>query len=532
MSGLMVVMGFVIAVVIMTAAIRFPAASARARTTIRTAAGVMSLVVLAVFIVLSSVRYVAEYQVGVVIKNVALKDLPEGRIIATGAEKGPQAEILGPGWNFGYWPVIYDVDKPVVTQIGKGEVGLMTTTDGLPLPPGDIYASEWSQGEFQQMLLAPHFLTDGRGYKGPQTSVLTPGTYRINPKLYIVEKAPVTNVEKATVGVVKSNVGDLPPSAAATPDALVDRGQRGIWREPLLPQEYYLNTKAYEITMISTAKRVIDYTRAAAAGAQREITVRTADGFDFPVDVRVEYEIKSMDAPLVVSLFGDDREEMRKRLHSAVRAIFRNNAEAVKALDYVNERSLQETQSLTKLADEMTKVGVTVTAVRIAGVAEDGSLDTILKTQTDRQIAEEEVKMFMQQQLAVEQKKELSRTEQEALEERRLATAKYEVQIAEQDKERLIIAATAEAEAIRIRAEAQAEAYRVVALHIGPGNAALLELLKIVGESGINITPRVMVIGQNGSAGNAQSAETTALIGTMLDSMLSREEPPAQHESP
>jgi uncharacterized membrane protein YqiK len=362
--------------------------------------------------------------------------------------------------------------------------------------------------------------------------VLTPGKYRINPKLYIVEKAPVINVEKATVGVVKSNVGDLPPSAAAAPNSLVDRGQRGIWREPLLPQEYYLNTKAYEVTMISTAKRVIDYTRSEGAGDQREINVRTADGFDFPVDVRVEYEIKSMDAPLVVSSFGDDREEMRKRLNSAVRAIFRNNAEAVKALDYVNERSLQETQSLAMLADEMAKVGVTVTAVRIAGVAEDGSLDTILKTQTDRQIAEEEVKMFKQQQLAVEQKKELFRTEQEAEEERRLATAKYGVQIAEEEKQRRIIEAQAEAESIRIRAEAQAEAYRVVAQQIGPGNAALVELLKIVGERGINITPRVMVAGQNGAGTNAQSAETTALIGTMLDSMLSREEPPGEPKSP
>ena len=243
------------------------------------------------------------------------------------------------------------------------------------------------------------------------------------------------------------------------------------------------------------------------------------------MDVRVEYEIKPVDAPLVVALFEDDKKKLLERLNSAVRAIFRNNAETVKALDYVQQRSQQESQSLSMLAEEMAKVGVTVTAVRIAGVAEDGSLDDLLKTQTDRQIADEEVTTFKQQQLAAEQKKELTRTEQEAEEEKRLATARYEVQIAEQDKEKRIIAAGAEAEAIRIKAEAQAEAYRVIALQIGSGNAALLELLKIVGESGINITPRVMVIGgANGAGGNtSSSAETTALIGTMLDSMLSRD---------
>ena len=331
----------------------------------------------------------------------------------------------------------------------------------------------------------------------------------------------------ATDGVIKSNVGDMPIDAITTPDAVVEVGQRGIWKEPKLPGKYYLNTKAYEVTMISIAKRVTSYAGTQGEGEQREISVRTSDGFDFPVDVRVEFEIRPIDAPRVVASFGDDKEEMQKRLNSAIRAIFRNNAETVKALDYVNQRSLQETKSLAMLAEEMIKVGVTVTAVRIAGVAEDGSLDNLLKTQTDRQIADEEVKTFVQQQLAAEQKKELTRTEQEAEEEKRLATARYEVQIAEADKEKRIIVADADAEAIRIKAEAQAEAYRVIAEQIGQGNAALVEFLRIIGESGINITPRVMVISGaangNGQA-SAQSAQTTALIGTMLDSMISREE--------
>jgi len=93
------------------------------------------------------------------------------------------------------------------------------------------------------------------------------------------------------------------------------------------------------------------------------------------------------------------------------------------------------------------------------------------------------------------------------------------VQIAEQRKTERIIDAEAQAESTRIEAEAQARAYEVIAAQIGSGNAALIELLKIVGERGINITPRVMVSGQNGSG---TSAETTALIGTMLDTMLNR----------
>ncbi len=519
MSGFVIVVGLFLAVSIIVGTVRATVGRVGAGG-LRVAAGVVALIILALTAVMSSVRYVGKDYIGIVIKNVAFKDLPQGQILATEGEKGPQAGILGPGWRPGLWPIVFDVEKVPVVEIDDDEVGLLTATDGKPLPAGQIYAPDWIEPEL--MLRADHFLREGQGYKGPQTSVLTPGKYRLNTKLFKVEKVPVTNIKKTTVGVIKSNVGTPSPEATASPDALVEEGQRGIWRQPYLPQKVYLNTKAYEVTMISTAKRVVQYAGRPGEGEQREITVRTSDGFDFPVDVRVEFEVTPQNAPLVVASFGDDGNEMLERLNSAVRAIFRNNAETVKALDYVNQRSLQETQSLVMLAEEMTKVGVTVTAVRIAGVAEDGSLDTLLKTQTDRQIADEEVKTFQQQQLAAEQKKELTRTEQEAEEERRLATATYEVQIAEQAKQRRIIEAGAEAEAIRIRAQAQAEAYRVVAEQIGPANAALLELLKIVGEAGINITPRVMVAGQ--SNGSSQSSETTALIGTMLDTMLSRED--------
>ena len=119
----------------------------------------------------------------------------------------------------------------------------------------------------------------------------------------------------------------------------------------------------------------------------------------------------------------------------------------------------------------------------------------MLQTQTDREIALQQQVTFQEQQRAAEQRKALTRTEQEAEEERRLATAQYEVQIAQQQKEQRIIAAQAEGERISIEAAAQAEAFRVIAEQIGRGNAAMIELLKIVGERGVQITPRVMVVG-------------------------------------
>ncbi len=521
MTLIFILVGFVLAISILSFIPKVKETSLRAGLVL------LAAIVFSAMFTASSFRHVGENELGVIVKNVGTRSLPPGQILAVKGEKGPQAKILAPGWHPWLWPVIYEVDIRPLIEIKEGFVGLLTTSDGKPLPKDAIYAPEWDKDVFQKMLQADYFLSQGNGYKGPQASVLTPGKYRINPKLFNVEMAQVTNIEKATVGIVKSNVGQTPDINITGGTALVDRGYKGIWSTPLLPQEYYLNTQAYEVTPISTAKRVIRYTRLESQNTQtsaeeREITVRSMDGFTFPVDVRVEYEIEPSKAALVVANFGDDGDVLGERLNSAVRAIFRNNAERVRAMDYVQQRSEQETKSQEMLSVAMEKVGVTVTAVRIGDVGNEETLGELLKTQTDREIAAEEVKTFKQQQLAMEQQKELSKTQQEAEEEKRLATASYEVKIAEQDKLKKVIAAEAEAEAITIRAKAQADAFKVIAQQIGPGNAALIELLKIIGTEGIQITPRVMV--SNAQAGDSPSdAQTTALIGTMLDSMISKE---------
>lgn len=485
---------------------------------LRGLAAVTALVLFIGFLAISSIRYVDQDEIGVLVKNFG-PNMPPGQIIATDGEKGPQAGILGPGWHFWYFPVFYDIEMHRIVQIADSQVGLLTAKDGQPLPAGVAFAPEWDEGEAQQMLNASHFLGAGQGFKGPQASVLPPGSWRINPKLYEVEQVPVTNIEKATVGVIKSNVGEAPVDDSGADANIVDRGQRGIWRQPFEPQKIYLNTRAYEVTIISTKQQIIRYGVGGEAD-ETEIEVRTSDGFTFPVDVRIEYQVDPTDAALVVAELGDDKDQLKLRLASTVRAIFRNNAEDVKALDYVNQRSQQESATTQILADEMKRVGVTVTAVRIGQVGDEASLGELLKTQTDREIALQEQETFKEQQRAAEQRKELTRTEQEAEEERKLATAKYGVQISEQDKEKRLVEASAEAEAIRIQAEAQAEAYRVIADQIGSSNAALVEFLKIIGENNINITPRVMVSGAGGQSD--MDGETTALIGTMLDTMIDR----------
>src|SRR5262245_18402157 len=68
------------------------------------------VVVLALAVVVSSVRVIREDQSGLVIKRFG-RPLPSGRIIALDGEAGYQAAMLPPGWHAGLWPWRYKVAK-------------------------------------------------------------------------------------------------------------------------------------------------------------------------------------------------------------------------------------------------------------------------------------------------------------------------------------------------------------------------------------------------------------------------------------
>ncbi|MCK4886073.1 MAG: hypothetical protein KAS96_01730, partial [Planctomycetes bacterium] len=286
--------------------------------------------------------------------------------------------------------------------------------------------------------------------------------------------------------------------------------------------QFYMNTNAYEVTMVSIRQVKVSYTaateRGEGVGAQplKPITVRSKDGFTFPVDVRITYRIDTQDAPKVVATVGDDALVLNKLVTPAVRAVFRNNAEKVKALEYVQKRSEQETQSAKMLVAELAKYGVTVLAVRIGDIGDEKTLGALLKTQTDREIALQKQATFEEQQRAAEKEKALLKTEQEAEEEKRLAIAAYGVKVAEEDKKRMIIDAQAQAEMIKVTAQAQAKAYELVANVIGSDNAALIEIMKLIASENIRITPDVMV------GGSSQSGMSDALMGTILSGKLNK----------
>ncbi|MEL0029094.1 MAG: hypothetical protein VW625_10665, partial [Perlucidibaca sp.] len=237
------------------------------------AAGRGALIVLAVSLfgfglVVGSSVVVDQNEVGIIHKQFFGKPLPTGQIIAREGEMGPQAEILGPGWHFGFYPFTYSVRVDRVITIPSGEVGFVNARDGQPLPENEMFAPVWTSA--QDMMNPATFLAKG-GRRGPQTTILTPGTYRYNTALHEVTAIPALQVAAGTVAVIKSNSGKRWTAAdggdLVNGVPLVTRDHIGVWAEPLTPGGYYLNSNAFVPIIVKTTQRTYTYQSGKSAPA-------------------------------------------------------------------------------------------------------------------------------------------------------------------------------------------------------------------------------------------------------------------------
>ena len=129
--------------------------------------------------------------IGVVNKKYALigknRTLPNGCIIALHGEAGVQADTLAPGIHFGFYPWQYEIKIDKFVTIFEGKVGVVEARDGKPLTAGRVLARRVECDSFQD---ARKFLANG-GERGPQITVIPPGTYRVNSGLFSVVQEPV-----------------------------------------------------------------------------------------------------------------------------------------------------------------------------------------------------------------------------------------------------------------------------------------------------------------------------------------------------
>ena len=466
----------------------------------------------AVLIIISTAIYVEDDQAGVVVIKFG-QDLPTGQIIATNGEKGPQAAVLPPGWHFGYWPWQYQLTTVDNITIPQGAVGVVEAKDGsAPLPRGEIFASEWDSSS--DMLDGNKFMA--KGHKGPQLTVLTPGQYRYNPRLFTISAYEALEVPIGKVAVIKANAGKAIENGETVQRVngvpIVPKGYRGIWNEALTPNAYYLHPHAYIVTMVQTTNRVYEYT------GKQSIGVKTIDGFLFPVDVRVSAKVSAEDAPLVVAMLANPDADTNKDgfnvledivILPLIRAIFRNNAEDKKALEYVQNRSQIEKDASRKFSDGLKAFKITSDGVFIG---ENGLTDTaegrkLMSTQTDKEVALQEKSTFQEQRLAEIERAKMVKAQEDANQEKNKAIAAAQVDIAKQE-------AQAEIE----RAEGKAIAYQKKIEKLGGvDNFVKLEMLKLSMDKWEGRLPNILLIGGE-DGGNGSTEAVNALMMKFLNS--------------
>lgn len=210
-------------------------------------------------------------QVGIV-NAIAGEPIPQGQFMAksvesdsfqdgekfllNGGQKGPQITIVPPG-EHRINPHLFKVKIVDAVSIGDDEIAMVEAIAGQALEAGKIFANPVDCNLFQD---GDAFLNNG-GQKGPQITVLTPGMYRINTDLFLVEKRKATVVPGGHICLVTAMDGKQLPDGRLLADKveghsnfekgdlfIKNGGQKGRQIQHLMPGTYRINTNLFKIS--------------------------------------------------------------------------------------------------------------------------------------------------------------------------------------------------------------------------------------------------------------------------------------------
>jgi len=481
------------------------------------------------------------------LKRIYLADnLPPGQIIALQGEKGPQSEIIGPGFHFRWLVrILYDIEYSSVIEIREGQYGLLLAKDGEPLKAEQFLAASWKPDDSKNMLNADYFLTEGKGQKGPQLEVLRPGKYRINQYLFSVEPKNALDVPTGHVAVIRSNVQTTDDCTStvdveggtganvATP--IVPKGCIGVWDEPLPPGRYYLNEKAYVSTIIPTrlqtwsykggyTQRTIHLTvdnkgKIKQEEQQLEITVpkEAADkaiivrveGWTVPVEMRVVVQVHPKDAPIVVASIGDLQRVEDNIITPAIRDILRSigGDPKRKVMDFVERRNEITAEVEQAIAIEGRKAGVTIQEVRMG---EPAIPPELLVATLRQQLATQLRSTYKEEQEAQKERISVERERATADQQKILVAAEIAKKAASFRKDQLRL----EGEGERLKLTEIARGQKEQADVLGKDRALQLQALTLALDDAVQ-NPAIVKVHTVMASGQGRSLEgAAAILGT------------------
>ncbi len=558
--------------------------------------------------------------IGIVTKRWVLmgnnRRLPDGKIIALNGEAGVQADTLAPGLHFGYWPWQYSIDTEEFVVIEEDKIGVVESRDGKPLEAGRVLAKKVACDSFQD---ARAFLIGG-GERGPQITIIPPGTYRINTQLFTVSEVPVLEIADNKIGIVTTKEGAPLPSgeiagkvieghnmfcdaqvfidgggtkglqeqvmlagryflnpnfatveitemtvvpiahvgvviayvgaagtdlsgAAFQHGNLVAQGEKGVWAKPFDPGKYPINTMTHKVENVPTANVVLNWATGKTESHKLDeklstITVRSSDGFSFNLDVSQIIHIPSNDASKVIARFGSVANLVTQVLEPTIGNYFRNAAQSSDVIEFLKNRQARQNSAKEAIAEALREYNVVAVNTLIGDIAPPTEL---MKTLTDRKIAEQQKLTFETQRTAEETRKSLEQAKAQAATQAGVVTAERSVEIAKFTAAAAVETAEGEAKSKTINAKADAEVTTVTGTAlatktaavgtaeatvirlkteaVGQDNFALIEVGGALAKSGQRLTPDFVVGASTGPDGKGGTLVDVLLAGLVRESV-------------
>ena len=434
---------------------------------------------------MSGFTVIPEGKIGLVLSKDG-QEIPTGRILArkvdsdnfqdatfflnNGGQKGRQTAFITTG-SYRINTFLFEIVIADQIKIYENMIGIVTALDGEPIPDGQI-AGKYIEGHnnFQDF---DKFLDKG-GNRGLQPQVMLAGSYYINTWAILIEQNPMTDVPIGYVGVVISYIGE--DGQDVTGDTfkhgnIVSKGQRGVWMEPLGPGKYALNKYTTKLEAVPTTNLVLNWANARSESHNLDknlstITVRSKDGFPFNLDVAQIIHVPAAEAPKVIARFGSMNNLVSQVLEPTIGNYFRNSAQDSDVISFLSTRKERQESAKNHIKLVLDEYNVNAVDTLIGDIVPP---DSLMKTLTDRKLAEEEQKTYQTQRMAQEQRQGMEKETAIADMQKEIVRASQSVEIAQRtadatvkkaegDATSLKLNVNAEAEATKMRANAEAEA--------------------------------------------------------------------------
>jgi len=487
-----------------------------------------------------------------------------GAFLTNGGQRGKQVGYLNNG-TYRINTKLFEVYGADIINIEDGMIGIITALDGTPLDTGNI-AGKIVDGH-QNYQDFDKFLANG-GQRGLQEQVIQAGNYSLNPWAVEIEKIAMTQIPIGHVGVVISYVGN--EGKDLTGDSfkhgnIVKKGEKGVCITPLDPGKYAINTYTTKIEIVPTTNLVLNWANARTESHNLDkglstITVRSKDGFPFNLDVSQIIHIPAPDAPKVIARFGSMQNLVSQVLEPTIGNYFRNSAQDSDVISFLSTRQSRQDAAKMSISKVLEDYNVHAVDTLIGDITPPESL---MKTLTDRKIAQEEKETFNVQQQAQDQRKTLESAKALADMQGQMVSAQQSVEISQRQAEAAVKRSEGEAKAVEINANAQskakvlmaeaeskqkklmaeaeayqkeqvgkaeataiesvgkatAEAYKLQVEAMGSDNFGKFKITEEIGKNKIKIIPEVLISGGN------SGSPMDGLLGLKLMEMMSVQKP-------